>query len=405
MDLSFGPEHELFRQEVRDFLAEHWPGGDESPPPGPEQEAAFRARALERGYVYRGIPKRYGGSEQPADPLREDILRREFFAAGASQGIPGVGPAMLVPTLLEHGSEEQREGFISRTLRGEIRWCQGYSEPGAGSDLASLQTRAEPDGDEWVITGHKIWTSSAHLADWMFGLFRTEPDEPRHAGISYLLLPMRQPGVEVRPLRQMTGMADFNEVFFDGARTPLRNTVGRRGEGWKISRTTLRHERNMIGDPARVQNLFSDLVELAREARRGGRPALEDGGVRRRLVELEGYVRAQQYSGYRQLSASASGREDQTRLPTLMNKLYTTELVKRLVEFGYDLIDSDESLAAPDVDDIRARLARSVNYPGGWTTQYLFAHGASIAAGSPNIQRNIIGERGLGLPRDLRQTP
>ncbi|MCE2391154.1 MAG: acyl-CoA dehydrogenase family protein [Proteobacteria bacterium] len=405
MDLSFGPEHERFREEVREFLAEHWPAGDGGPPPGAGQEASFRALAIERGYVYRRIPRRYGGSEQPADPLREDILRREFFAAGAPLGIPGVGPAMLVPTLLEHGSEEQREEFVAPTLRGEIRWCQGYSEPGSGSDLASLQTRAEPDGDEWVVNGHKIWTSSAHLADWMFGLFRTEPGEPRHAGISYLLLPMRQPGVEVRPLRQMTGTAEFNEVFFDDARTPLRNIVGRRGQGWKVSRTTLVHERNMIGDPARVQNLFSDLVELARGARLGGRPALEDGGVRRRLVELEGYVRAQQYSGYRQLSATAHGREDRTRLPTLMNKLYTTELVKRLLEFGYDLIDSDESLAAPDENDARARLARSANYPGGWTTQYLYAHGASIAGGSPNIQRNIIGERGLGLPRDLRQTP
>jgi alkylation response protein AidB-like acyl-CoA dehydrogenase len=406
VNLASSPEHEAFRAEVRAFLREHWPArGADAPYPEREREAEFRRRAVERGYVYRRVPRRYGGSEQPADPIREDIIRAEFFAAGAPLGIPGGGPGMLVPTLLECGSEAQREEFIEATLHGRIRWCQGYSEPGSGSDLASLSSRAELEGDHWRIHGHKIWTSSAHVADWMFGLFRSEPGQERHAGLSYLLIPMRQPGIEVRPLRQLTGARDFNEVFLDGARTHVRYTVGRRGEGWKVSRATLEHERNMVGDPHALANAFAELVELARRPRGDGRRPIDDPGIRRRLAELEGFVLAQKYSGYRQLTARARGAAARAFLPTLMNKLYTTELAKQLAEFGHDLLESDASLAAPDLEAFEQRQPRSANLGdgSGWTLAYLASHGGAIAAGSSNIQRNIIGERGLGLPRDLRR--
>jgi alkylation response protein AidB-like acyl-CoA dehydrogenase len=407
VNLDYGPEHERFRAEVRAFLAECWPARSAGAAyPSREREAAFRRDAVARGYVYRHVPRKYGGSEQPADPIREDIIRAEFFAAGAPLGIPGGGPGMLVPTLLECGNEAQREEFVEATLHGRIRWCQGYSEPGSGSDLASLVSRAELVGEEWVIRGHKIWTSSAHVADWMFGLFRTEPGQERHAGISYLLVPMRQPGVTVRPLRQLTGASDFNEVFLDGARTPVRYTVGRRGEGWKVSRATLAHERNMLGDPHALQNSFAELVELARRTRADGSRAIDDPGVRRRLAELEGWVLAQKYSGYRQLTARVRG-DGSAALPGLMNKLYTTELSKQLVELAYDLLDGDVALAAPELEAFERRLPRSHAAGDGraWTLAYLNSHGAAIAAGSSNIQRNIIGERGLGLPRDLRAKP
>ncbi len=404
MDLTHGEQHERFRLEVRAFLAEHWTaarGGQGVPTP--EHEARFRRLAVERAYIYRHVPRRYGGAEQPFDPVVEDVLRDEFNAAGAPMGISGGGPGMLVPTLLERGTEAQREEFIDATLHGDIRWCQGYSEPGSGSDLASLSSRAELDGDEWVITGHKIWTSSAHVADWMFGLFRTEPDEPRHGGITYLLVPMRQPGIEVRPLRQLTGDADFNEVFLDGARTPVRYQVGERGEGWQVSRTTLKYERNMLGDPRQLQNVLDDLVELARRTRIEGRPAIESAQIRQRLAELEGYVAAQRWSANRQLTAVARGAPESAQAVTLMSKLYGTELSKRLAELGYDLLAADEALLQPPVEGLGRRLPRDPRRPGAWTLQYLMSHAGAIAAGSSNIQRNIIGERVLGMPRDLRR--
>src|SRR5262249_1747753 len=215
-----------------------------------ERATAFRIKAIERGYLYRSVPKRYGGGEQPPDPLKATLLAEECRKAKAPSEVVGQGPSMLVPTLVEHGTEEQKQKFIRDTLLGKITWCQGYSEPGSGSDLASLRTRAVLDGDFWVINGQKIWTSNADTADWMFCLVRTEPEAPKHDGISYLLIDMKTPGITVRPLRQMTGEADFNEVFFDNVRVAAQNIVGQRGHGWVVSRSTLKHERALIGSSA-----------------------------------------------------------------------------------------------------------------------------------------------------------
>jgi alkylation response protein AidB-like acyl-CoA dehydrogenase len=396
MDLRLDEQYTRFRDELLAFLRESWSSSGER---SEAEIAAFRAASLERGYIYRYIPREYGGAGQDVDPLEDEIIAREFGAVAAPLGIHGTGPDMLVPTLLAHGSEELRREFIPRTLSGEITWCQGYSEPGAGSDLASLSSRAELDGDEWVIHGHKVWTSDGAMADWMFGLFRTEPEQKRHAGISYLLVPMHQPGLEARPLRQITGDTEFSEVFFEGARTHVRYTIGGRGKGWSISQTTLGHERALIGNPRKSEGLFADLVELARSVERGGRPAIEDPGIRRRLVEIEGYLASQRYTHYRQLTAIHRGRDADVALPMLMSKLHTTELGKMIVKLGMDLIGAEESLCVPDVT--RAVFG-SANAPGGWMMKYLFSHGSALGGGAPNIQRNIIGERGLGLPRDLR---
>ena len=315
---------------MRAFLAGTWP-----PKPGDHggdaraQAIAFRRKAIEAGYLARNIPKAYGGSEQPADPLAAQILREEFTRAHAPMEQPGIGTMMLVPTLLERGEEWMKEKWVEATVLGETLWCQGYSEPGSGSDLASLTTRGELVGDEWVIHGQKIWTSGAHHADFMFALVRTEPDAGKHAGISYLLLDMKQPGIEVRPLRMMTGSADFNEVFLDGARTPKDWIVGKRGEGWKVSRTTLKHERNSIGNAALTRMQFDALVELARETGR-----LADPGVQQRLAEIEGYVLAHQYSGYRQLSADVNGRD--AGILEMMNKQHAPNIGDRIARARRD---------------------------------------------------------------------
>ena len=258
MDLGYGPEYEAFRGEVRAFLEAHWPSiGDGAESSREEKTRRFRVRAVEQGYLLRWLPKRYGGSEQPADALKATILREEFTRVRAPMEVRGIGMMMLVPTLLEKGSEWQKDFFIPKTVAGEILWCQGYSEPGSGSDLASLKTRAEIVGDEWVINGQKIWTTNALEADYVFCLCRTEPDAPKHAGISYLLIPMKQPGVEVRPLKQMNGGADFNEVFFSGARTKSDWIVGKRGEGWLVSRATLKHVCVVIRNAAMSAPLFA----------------------------------------------------------------------------------------------------------------------------------------------------
>jgi alkylation response protein AidB-like acyl-CoA dehydrogenase len=278
-------------------------------------------------------------------------------------------------------------------------WCQGYSEPGSGSDLASLQCSATLEGDQWVINGQKIWTSSAEEADYMFGLFRTEPEASKHAGISYMLVDMKVPGIDVRPLKQMTGGIEFYEVFFDDARLPADHLVGQRGQGWQVSRATLKHERNLIGNPNMMRDSFDSLVELAKRTLRNGRPAIEDPRVRQRMVEIECHVRTSETSNLRQLSAAAKGEEIKAMLPMMMNKLYSTDAMQMVTKLAYDLLSSDGMLAPRD-EDIQG-YARNTT-PTGWVEQWIFSLGPAIAGGATNIQLNIIGERGYGLPRDLR---
>ena len=274
MDLSYGSSAEAFRHEVADFLDRHYRPEIRSIQP---KSTAFRRRAVDAGLLYRTVPRTYGGSEQAPDPLRGQVIREEFDRVGAPGEVPGVGVALLVPTLLAHGTEKQKQQFIPPTLAGDIMWCQGYSEPDAGSDLESLRTTAVLDGDSWVINGQKVWTSNAAQADYMFLLARTDPTKPRRDGLSYLLLDMHQPGVEVRPLRQITGAAGFNEVFFTDARTPADMIVGPEGGGWQVSRTTLANETGRVHRPrSLVRRLFTSLVKLARRREIDGRPAIAD---------------------------------------------------------------------------------------------------------------------------------
>jgi alkylation response protein AidB-like acyl-CoA dehydrogenase len=399
MDLSYGAEYEAFREEVREFL-KGWPlSGEEAELPPAEQEALFRRRGIERGYVYRDFPVEYGGSGQPHDALKDRILQEEYFASGAPGSVMSQGPGLLVPTLLEFGSEEQKQRFIPPTLSGEMLWCQGYSEPGAGSDLASLQSSAVLEGDEWVINGQKIWTSAAALADCMFGLFRTEPGARKHSGISYLLIDMKTPGIDVRPLRQITGGSEFNEVFFDDVHIPAGNILGERGQGWAISRSTLKHERNLIGNPRLMRQQFALLLDLARRTQRGGRRAIEDPVVRDRIAEVETYMQCVETTNLRMLSATVRGEELKAMLPMMMIKLYSTDVMQMIAKVAWDLLGS-RGLVEPH--EAHHGIYSTSGTDSGYVHNYLFSLGPAIAGGASNIQRNIIGERGLGLPRDLR---
>lgn len=397
MDLRYSAEYEAFRQQVKAFLAGHWPPqGADAELPRREAQARFRARAVEAGYLYRSVPRVYGGAEQAPDVLKAQIIRDEFSRARAPAELPGVGVAMLVPTLLEHGTEAQKQHFIAKTLSGEYLWAQGYSEPNAGSDLASLKTRAELVGDEWVLNGQKIWSTLAQYARFMFVLARTEPQGTgKHAGISYLLVDLKQPGVTIRPLKQITGGAEFCEVFFDAAKTPAHWVVGERGAGWKVSKSTLSHERSALGGASTSVALFDKLVELARRSHINGRPALQDSTIRQRLATLKGSVDAHLYASYRQLSMSAHGQDP--GVVTLMNKLVSTQIGHEVARIARDLI-GPAFMLAPPVEDGKGG-ARSAG-DEKWINQFMGSLGMAIAGGTSNIQRNVIAERGFGLPRD-----
>jgi alkylation response protein AidB-like acyl-CoA dehydrogenase len=393
MDLGYAAEYDTFRREVRAFLAAHWtPTADAVTGPPGGQEARLRLQATQAGYLYRNIPTRYGGSEQPPDILKAQIIREEFARARAPGEVSGIGVTMLVPTLLDCGSDWQKQHFIPKSLTGEYLWAQGYSEPNCGSDLASVRTRAELVAGEWVINGQKIWSSLAQYAHFMFALVRTDPAaSSKHAGLSYVLLDLRQPGVTIRPLRQITGGEEFCEVFLEDVRAPQAWMVGAPGAGWQVSKATLGHERSAVGAASQTEALFAKLVQLARKTEIAGRPAIEDAAIRERLAVLDGYVQAHLYSGYRQLSMQLQAQD--AGPVTLMNKLVATQIGHEVAKLARELIGDALLLAPGDGGGPAAGLQR-------WNYQFMGSLGVAIAGGTSNIQRNIIAERGYGLPRD-----
>lgn len=392
MDLNFGASYQSFMQEVEAFLAEQWPPSkDASRQEKTAATARLRLEATERGYLYRNVPRRFGGSEQQPDVIKAEIIRRSFAKARAPMEVPGNGVGLLVPTLLECGAEWQKELFVAPTVRGEFTWTQGYSEPGAGSDLASVGSKAELVDGQWVIHGHKIWTTLAYECTHMFALLRTEPDLPKHEGISYILLKMDQPGISVRRIRQISGQSDFCEVFLDGATAPADWIVGERGKGWSVSKSTLRHERNMVGNSSRTQGLFDSLVRLARNTSFEGRPAIENPVIRSRLAAIDGAVKSHVYSSYYQLTRESAG--ESAGILQNLNKLSGTEIGKAIAGVAQDLLGSG-GLVMPAMEGGPASRR-----PEQWLNQIFGSLALSIAGGTSNIQRNIIAERGLGLPR------
>ncbi len=391
MDLAFGASYEEFRADVRRFLDENQKnksGGKGLSGPS-SNVRKWQKLLIENGYAARTIPRAYGGYGAEPDILKSRIIAEEFTKAGMPLGMSNQGISMLVPTLLELGTEEQKQKWISSTIRGETVWCQGYSEPGSGSDLASLQTKATEDGDDFIINGQKIWTSTAKSADMMFCLVRTEPDAPKHEGISYLIFSMDTPGIEVRPLKTMTGHAEFNEVFFTDVRVPKSQIVGERGQGWFVANATLKHERGMLGDPNQAGTRLAAIVDLMHEETVSGERLIDNPLFRDRLVQLQARVFAMQFHGMRLLTANSKG--ERGGIASLVVKLMGCELNHQLAALAID--------ALGELGVLYENSAHLRNN-GRWQWSYMFDLGLIIGGGTAQIQKNIISERGLGMPRE-----
>jgi alkylation response protein AidB-like acyl-CoA dehydrogenase len=384
VNLRFSAEDEAFRAEVRAWLAEHLVGDYAelrgAGGPGREHEGFDVRRDWERllgahGWIGLGWPAEHGG--RGASLMQQVIFHEEYARAEAPQRVNHIGENLLAPTLIACGTDEQRSRFLPPILRGEQLWCQGYSEPGAGSDLAAVSTRAVREGDEWVVTGQKVWTSLAHVADWCFVVARTDPEAAKHAGLSYLLVPMRQAGVEVRPIVQMTGTSEFNEVFFDGARTSVDNVVGRPGDGWRVAMATLGFERGVatLGQQIGFARELDRVITLA-----GATGAIEDDVVLDRLVQAWIELRVMRYTALRMLSSTSPGAE------ASVSKLLWSGWHQRLGELAMVVRGAAATVAdAGDLDELQ-RL-------------FLFTRSDTIYGGSDEIQRTILATRVLGLPR------
>jgi alkylation response protein AidB-like acyl-CoA dehydrogenase len=394
VDLRYSESDEKFRAELRAWLAEAVPAHGAAPPAHdwPARRAwdtRWQRTLFEAGYAGLSWPREYGGRD--ASPTEQLVYFEETARAGAPYvGVNFVGMLHGGPTLIAEGTPEQKARHIPRILRGEEVWCQGFSEPGAGSDLAALDTRAVRDGDHYVVSGHKIWCSFAQVADYCELLVRTDPQAPKHRGISWLICPMNLPGIEIRPLPTLAGESEFSEVFFDGVRVPALNRVGAENDGWRVTNVTLRFERGtafaseMIG----LQTYLADLVAVARRSRRGAGHAWDDPALRREVGHLGAELDA--LWAMVKLSVSKSSKTGVPGLEGSAVKLYYTELYQRIAELGVRLLGR-VGLSREDLAGFPSRLVLH---------KHLQSLSLTIAAGSSQIQRNIIAERILGLPKD-----
>ncbi|MGH7841613.1 MAG: acyl-CoA dehydrogenase family protein [Candidatus Binataceae bacterium] len=392
MDFNYSPEDEAFRAEFRGWLETNREYATPAREPlADEIEGDWDARVRWHRRLHQGgwmgihWPREYGG--RGATLLQNVIYQQELERAGAALPFTGFGISLLGPTLIHWGSEEQKRRYLPTILAGEEFWCQGYSEPNSGSDLASLQTRAIEDGDYFVVNGSKIWTSAAQHADWIFLLVRTDAEAPKHKGISYLLVDMKTPGVVVRPLVQMTGARGFNQVFFEDVRVPRKNLVGEKNQGWQVAITTLMFERASGHDRGLLQQI-RELATLARQIPRNGASAWDDADVRQRLAKLEAEGAAIKYTGYRQLTRQLKGLPPGAESSTL--KLCATELALKIALFAMELLGPYSQLEPGSALALDA---------GKWSGRMLAARGPTIYTGTNQIQHNIIGERVLGLPK------
>jgi alkylation response protein AidB-like acyl-CoA dehydrogenase len=387
MDWRDTPEQAAWRNEVRTFLKEELPDdiGDFDRFQRPEKTESFerwRKALAKNGWVAAAWPKAYGGAGLTA--VEQFILNEEFAEAHAPQ-LGGLGVMMLGPTLIAHGTEEQKQQHIPRILSGEANWCQGYSEPGSGSDLASLQTRAVRDGDDFVVNGQKIWTSGAHEADWCFCLVRTDPDAPKHRGITYLLIDMKTPGITVRPLVNLASLHHFNEVFFEDVRVPVTNAVGEVNRGWYVGTTTLDFERSSIGASVGHRQEIERNLAWMREHKAVMSP-VDYEATRAAWADRWIEVQTATLLAYRVISMQAAGQIPNSEAS--IAKLYSTELSQRVARTTLKMLGTWGGIT-----DAKAPLK------GNAAVAYMSSVPATIAGGTSEIQRNIIATRGLGLPR------
>ncbi len=404
MDVDYPPQAEAFRDRIRAFLAQHlppgWSGGGALNPT--ERRAAaqqWRHTLADHGLVAVSWPEMYGGAGLSV--IDQVVLDEEFARAGAPEPLENdaIGIQLLGNTLIELGSEEQRRHHLPRILSAEDRWCQGFSEPDAGSDLASVRTRAVLDGDEWVIDGQKIWTSAGHTANWIFVLARTDPGAPKHKGLSLLLVPMDQPGVVVRPIVNAAGHSSFSEVFLTGARTAGKNIIGDPGAGWLAAMTVLGFERGSQVTTAAI-NFGRDLDRLCQLARSRG--LADDPRIRDGLAWCYMRVQIMRYQGYRGLTRLLNGQRPGR--DAAISKVIWSEYFRRSTDLAAEILGLDvlspsgtgngEALIVPEPG--------TPNSPSCWMDELLYARAATIYAGSSQIQRNVIGEQLLGLPREPR---
>jgi alkylation response protein AidB-like acyl-CoA dehydrogenase len=396
VDLRFSDEDEAFRVEARDFLETHLAGDFAAVRgiggPGKEHQDFEGRLAWERllgreGWSVVGWPKDHGGKGLPV--TQQVIWHQEYARARAPGRVGLVGEGLLGPTLIAFGSDEQKARFLPGIVSGEELWCQGYSEPDAGSDLANVATRAERDGDEWVITGQKVWTSLAAWAQWMFVVCRTDPDaQPKHRGISYLLCPMDQPGIELRPIVQITGTSEFNEVFLDGARTAADLVVGEVDGGWRVAMGTLGFERGVL--TLGQQMAFSQELDVILEAaRRNGKA--DDPVMRQRLAGAWIGLELMRLTALRTISGEP-GPE------TSINKLYWASFHRGLGELAMDVLGPGAAV----LDPAEAMPGGEAYALSELQSLFLFSRADTIYGGSNQIQRNVLGEQVLGLPREPR---
>ena len=404
MDVRYPPEAETFREKVQGFLAEHLPVGWTGIGALQGQVyvdfvAEWRRTLAENGYLAVSWPKQYGGAGLTL--LEQVIVAEELAKAGVPSG--GGNDAfsiqMIGNTLLEWGTEEQKQEFLPRILSGEHVWCQGYSEPNAGSDLANLGCRAVLDGDEWVLNGQKIWTSAAQQANWIFVLARTDPSAPKHRGITFLLVPMDQAGIDVRPIRMLSGDSEFNETFFTEARTPKANVVGEVNAGWAVAMTLLGYERGETAAtlPIRFRADLDRLLALARDHGRTGDPL-----IRQRLAWCYSKVEIMRFLGLRTLTQFLSGGRPGPEGSIF--KLYWSEFHQAETELAMDIMglaglipEGRPPSSAFGTDDVGA-----ANDTASWQGAFLNARAGTIYAGTSQVQRNIVGEMVLGLPKEPR---
>ncbi len=394
MDFHFSPEEEAFRHEIRAFVRAELPPGwgaagyndrEDSPREFGEAAKSFQRKLADRGWLTLAWPKEYGGLG--AGPMQQLVYNEEMSALRAP-GFTSMGVAMVGPTLMLHGTEEQRQRFLRPIANGEIEWCQGFSEPGAGSDLASLETRAVQDGDEFIINGQKIWTSRAQKADYCILLARTDADAPKHKGISYFLMDMKSPGITLAPLTNMLGSAAFSQLFLDDVRIPRANLVGELHRGWYVATTTLDFERSGIQRIVFAQSLLDNLVEYARQPRPDGTRLAASAAMRHKLAELQIEFTIGRLLAYRVAWMQAQGLVPNSEAS--IAKLYSTELQSRFAVAAVSMLGLGGALM---------RESPHAALDGRLTSYYLAAVSYTIAAGTSEVQRGIIAQRGLGLPR------
>ena len=396
MDLNYTPEDVAFRKQVRAWLEHHMPRHIKNL----DERRAWHRRLYEAGYLGMGWPKEYGG--QGARPMEQAIVADEMARSGAPSPTNGLGLGIVGPTIVVHGNEWQKKRYLQKILTAEEMWCQLYSEPNSGSDLASLKTSAEDKGDHFVVNGQKIWTSGGKVADWGLLLARTDSKVAKHKGISCFLMSMRQPGVEVRPLKQMTGSSEFCEVFMTGARVEKENQIGRLGEGWAIANTTLGYERGgrSLARISGYASQYHRLVGAARRLKRHGKALIESPLIRQKLGKIWADLEVERYNALRILTQLEKG--EHPGAGGSLTKLSYSEFEKRFMEVAQEILGAYGQLTDGAPPELALEIDTAVGDQGTWAYAFLWSRAGTIYAGSSEIQKNVIGERILGLPKETR---